>query len=79
MEDMAETITTPPDEDEDLLRQLIVSEERRRRHHSQIKWVPGQYRWFETENVIDLWARYKPEERTAIIWRLCSSTPKAGA
>jgi hypothetical protein len=72
MKDMAETHKAPLDEDEDeeFMRRIVVSEEYRRRYYPHIKWLPGQFRWFETTNVIDLWSHYDPAELAAICYRL---------
>jgi hypothetical protein len=59
-----------PFEDDEFMRKIVASEERRRRHYPRMKWIPGQYRWFESENVIDLWCRYSAVERMVIYQRL---------
>jgi hypothetical protein len=59
-----------PIEDDEFMRKMVASEEQRRRHYPRMKWIPGQYRWFESENVIDLWRRYNAAERMAIYQRL---------
>jgi hypothetical protein len=57
-------------EDDEFMRKIVASEEQRRCHYPRMKWIPGQYRWFESENVIDLWRRYSAAERMVIYQRL---------
>jgi hypothetical protein len=56
--------------DEEFMHKMVMSEEQRRRDYPYSKWTPGQYRWFETTNVIDLWRLYSATERSAICQRL---------
>jgi hypothetical protein len=56
--------------DEEFMRKIVMSEEYRRRHYPHIKWIPGQFRWFETENVIDLWPYHDVAEQAAICYRM---------
>jgi hypothetical protein len=41
------------EDDEEFLRKLILREEDRRRRYRTMGWVGG-YRWFRSENVVDL-------------------------
>jgi hypothetical protein len=59
-------------EDDVFMHKIVQSEEQRRRDHPHLKWTPGQYRWFEATNVIDLWCRYCADEKAAICERLRS-------
>jgi hypothetical protein len=62
-----------PDEDEEFMRKVVMSEEQRRRYYPHLKWAPGQYRWFEATNIVDLWRywrHYSARERAAIYQRL---------
>lgn len=47
------TLSNRVKDDDELLRGLILCEEDRRRRYPIMPWVGG-YRWFRTENVIDL-------------------------
>ena len=58
-----------PDENEEFMCKITLSEEERRRQYPWMPWT-GSYRWFESENVIDLWPRYSAAERMAIYKRL---------
>jgi len=57
-------------EDEQFMHKMVAPEEQRRGSYPRMKWVPGQYRWFESENVIDLWRYYSPAQRAVISQRL---------
>lgn len=61
-------------EDDEFMRKIVAAEEQRRHFYPHIKWVPGQYRWFESPNIIDLWQRYSATERAAISQRLQRQT-----
>jgi hypothetical protein len=50
------------------MRKIVMSEEQRRRHYPYLKWAPGQYRWFETTNVVE--RHYSAKERAALYQRL---------
>lgn len=58
-------------QDEEFLRDVTFSVEELRQ---RFPWAPGlsasRHRWFESENVIDLWSRYDAAERIAIYQRL---------
>lgn len=61
-----------PDEDETFMRKLVASEEQRRSSYPRLKWIPGQFRWFEANNVVDLWQLYGAKEKAEIYRRLYS-------
>jgi hypothetical protein len=58
------------DEDEVLFRKYALCEEERIKRHPTTVWMPGQYRWFSSLNIIDLWQRYSAAERVVIAQRL---------
>jgi hypothetical protein len=60
------------DRDEAFMHEIVISEEQRRQFYPHLKWTPGQFRWFETPNVVDLWRLYSAKEKAAIYRRLSS-------
>jgi hypothetical protein len=58
------------DGDEAFMREIVISEEQRRRFYPHLKWTPGQFRWFESANVVDLWQRYSAKQKAEIYRRL---------
>ncbi len=59
----------PSDEDEQFIRSICLSEEGIRCRYPHLSRVGG-WRWFESPNVIDPWARYSAVERNVISQRL---------